>query len=172
VSVLRFEFPYMAQRRTGGSRRPPPRADKLCDFYLEAISEARGQVPSNLPFLIGGKSFGGRVASMVADTAFASGGAQGLVCLGYPFHPPRKPGSLRTAHLAELICPALICQGTRDPLGNRDEVAEYGLADRIRIVWIEDGDHDFVPRKRSGRTAEDNCQDAADAVATFVSSLS
>lgn len=171
IGVLRFEFPYMAQRRTGGSRRPPPRGDTLCDFYNEAIGVARQKISRGEQLLIGGKSLGGRVASMVADAAFAAGDVQGLVCLGYPFHPPKKPDALRTAHLLTLTCPALFCQGTRDPLGTSEEIEGYDLSSCIEFEWLEDGDHDFKPRKRSGRTQEQNCQDAADAVLAFAASL-
>ena len=75
---------------------------------------------------------GGRVASMVADELHAAGRVAGLLCLGYPFHPPGRPEQLRTAHLARLATPALICQGTRDPFGTREEVAGYALSDRDR----------------------------------------
>ena len=171
VTVLRFEFPYMAERRTGGSKRPPPRADKLCDVFCDTITEVRMAMPSSMPLLIGGKSMGGRVASMIADVEYARGNVHGLVCLGYPFHPPKKPESLRTAHLMDLACPTLICQGTRDPLGTSDEIAGYGLPERIAFSWITDGDHDFVPRKRASSTPDQNRQDAADAVAAFALSL-
>src|SRR5206468_699403 len=79
------------------------------------------------------------------------------LCLGYPFHPPGKPAQLRTAHLAGLATPTLICQGTRDEFGTRDEVAGYALSDPIEILWLEDGGHDLKPRKRvSGLTAADH----------------
>ncbi len=83
------------------------------------------------PLIIGGKSMGGRVASMVADQLFEAGRIAGLVCLGYPFHPPGKPEKLRTAHLEGLQTPTLICQGTRDEFGTRDEVLTYALAPSI-----------------------------------------
>jgi predicted alpha/beta-hydrolase family hydrolase len=69
-------------------------------------------------------------------------------CLGYPFHPPGAPERLRTSHLAKIKTPTLICQGTRDMLGSREEVAGYALSDRIELFWLEDGDHDLKPRKR------------------------
>lgn len=117
------------------------------------------------PLIIGGKSMGGRVASMVADELFAAGKIVGLLCLGYPFHPPAKPAQLRTAHLAELKTPTLICQGTRDEFGTRAEVSGYLLSDRIEILWLEDGDHDLKPRKSvSGFTAADHLQTVAVAV--------
>ena len=108
------------------------------------------------------------MASLIADEEYAAGRVEGLVCLGYPFHPPKKPEKLRTAHLARLDCPAQIIQGTRDPLGSRDEVSGYGLDERIGIVWLEDGDHDLKPRKRSGETFEGHLNAAADAIRGFV----
>ncbi|MGI9407089.1 MAG: alpha/beta hydrolase family protein, partial [Hyphomicrobiaceae bacterium] len=148
-----------------------PRAEKLCDAYDAAIADVQARGIKGRPFLIGGKSLGGRVASMMADAALRAGTIDGLVCLAYPFHPPKKPENLRTAHLADLACPTLICQGTRDPLGTTEDVAGYDLSGQITISWLEDGDHDFKPRKRSGRTMEDNLQEAADAVVAFASSL-
>jgi hypothetical protein len=98
-------------------------------------------------------------------------GARGLVCLGYPFHPPGRPERLRTAHLAALRTPTLIVQGTRDPFGGPEEVAGYDLSPSIRIAWIEDGDHDLRPRARSGRTAAGNLAAALEAVAGFAAGL-
>jgi predicted alpha/beta-hydrolase family hydrolase len=142
IRVVRFEFAYMAARRSG-QRKPPPRAEKILGEYHEAV-EALG--PTKRLF-IGGKSMGGRIASMVADELFKQGRIAGLVCLGYPFHPPGKPEQLRTAHLETLSAPALICQGTRDPFGTREEAAGYRLSPSIAIHWLEDGDHDFKPRR-------------------------
>jgi predicted alpha/beta-hydrolase family hydrolase len=158
VRVLRFEFAYMAARRNG--RRPPvPRADRVLDEY-RAAWEAAGRPP-----FIGGKSYGGRVASMVADSL----GVSGLVCLGYPFHPPGRPEQPRTAHLEHLATPALICQGERDPMGTTADVAGYALAPTITVSWSPDGDHDLRPRKAvSGRTFAESLDAAAAAVASFL----
>ncbi|MBW2471429.1 MAG: alpha/beta hydrolase [Deltaproteobacteria bacterium] len=167
ISVTRFEFPFMAARRAGGKRSPAPRAEKLTGNYAAAIAAVRTERASDKLF-IGGKSLGGRVASLIADEEYAAGRIAGLVCLGYPFHPPKKPEKLRTAHLARLDCPALIIQGTRDPLGSREELSGYGLDKRIGIVWLEDGDHDLKPRKRSGETFDGHLDAAADAIRGFV----
>lgn len=167
LRVARFEFGYMAARRTG-ARRPPPRAEALMGEYRAAVAALGGQGP----LVIGGKSLGGRVASMVADELHAAGAVAGLLCLGYPFHPPGKPERLRTRHLAGLETPTLICQGTRDPFGTRDEVAGYALSDRIEILWLEDGDHDLKPRKAvSGLTAKDHRRTVAEAVAAWAGRL-
>jgi predicted alpha/beta-hydrolase family hydrolase len=117
--------------------------------------------------VIGGKSLGGRIASMLADET----GVAGLVCLGYPFHPPGKPDRLRTEHLRTLHTPALILQGTRDPFGSPDEVSGYALSTSIRVHWLVDGDHSFKPRKSSGRTEQDNWNEGIEVVAAFVQRL-
>jgi predicted alpha/beta-hydrolase family hydrolase len=155
IRTARFEFAYMAGRRQG-VRRPPPKAELSMGEYRDAVAEIVAIAGS--PVVIGGKSYGGRVASMVADELHDAGSVSGLVCLGYPFHPPQRPEQLRTAHLLTLRTPALICQGTRDPFGGPDEVAGYGLASSIEVRWF-DGDHDVQPRTRL--TA------VADAVAEF-----
>ena len=148
--IVRFEFAYMAARRQG-TRKPPPRAEKVMAEYVRAIDDLG---PTRGPLLIGGKSMGGRVASMVADAEFAAGRIAGLLCLGYPFHPPGRPQQLRTAHLTGMNCPALICQGTRDVFGTREEVEGLALSAAIELFWLADGDHDLRPRKAlSGFTA-------------------
>ena len=164
LRVARFEFDYMAGRRTGAGRKPPPRAERLNPQYVAAVDAlgAKGAL------IIGGKSMGGRVASMVADELFASGRIHGLLCLGYPFHPPAKPEQVRTKHLAELRAPTLIVQGTRDPFGTREEVTGYRLSSAIDILWLEDGDHDLKPRKSiSGLTAADHLETMGDAVSAW-----
>lgn len=160
LRVVRFEFPYMRKRRDDGRRRGPDRAPILLASWRSVIEEL-GE-PGRL--VIGGKSMGGRIASMVADQC----GVRGLVCLGYPFHPPRQPEKLRTSHLRDIATPTLIVQGTRDAFGTADEVPGFGLAPRIRLHWLEDGDHSFKPRVKSGRTLEQNLGEALDAVAAFV----
>ena len=165
--VARFEFGYMAARRAG-QRKPPPRAETLIPEYVAAVN-ALGR-PGKL--VIGGKSMGGRVASMVADELHAAGAIDGLLCLGYPFHPPGKPTQLRTAHLATLATPTLICQGTRDEFGTRDEVERYDLSPAIELLWLEDGDHDLKPRKSiSGFSAGDHLRTLADTVGRWVDRL-
>ncbi len=168
LRVARFEFAYMAARRTDGSRRPPPKAETLNPEFRAAVAD----LAAREPLVIGGKSMGGRVASMVADDLFAEGRIAGLLCLGYPFHPPEKPAQLRTAHLMDLTTPALICQGTRDPFGTRDEVPGYGLPERIGFLWLEDGDHDLKPRKSiSGFSAADHLATMARTVKAWAQTL-
>lgn len=137
IRVLRFEFPYMAERRISGKRRPPDREAILLETWRNAFADAG----ANRAY-IGGKSMGGRMASMVADEL----GAAGLVCLGYPFHAPGKPEKPRTAHLEHLRTPTLIIQGTADPFGTREDVAAYQLSSSITIDWLEAGNHDLVAK--------------------------
>ncbi|CAM5221966.1 Alpha/beta hydrolase family protein OS=Bosea thiooxidans OX=53254 GN=SAMN05660750_05103 PE=4 SV=1 [Bosea thiooxidans] len=112
---------------------------------------------------------GRRVASMVADTLLDSGRIRALICLGYPFHPPRKPEQLHTGHLVDLKTPTLVVQGTRDEFGSREEVLSYNLSPLIDILWLEDGDHDLKPRKRiSGFSAADHLVTMSDATLTWV----
>src|SRR3569833_2263567 len=157
--VARFEFSYMAARRSG-ERKPPPKAESVMPEYV-AASDDLG--PTTGPLIIGGISMGGRVASMIADAEFAARRIAGLLCLGYPFLPMGRPEQLRTKHLICLKTPALICQGTRDEMGNRFEVGEYGLSDEIEVFWLEDGDHDLKPRKAiSGFTSAGHLQAMAE----------
>ncbi|MBY5805564.1 alpha/beta hydrolase [Rhizobium leguminosarum] len=166
--VARFEFAYMAARRTLEGRKPPPRAETLNPEYEAAIAE----LGASGPLIIGGKSMGGRVASMIADDLHRRGKIVGLICLGYPFHPPGQPEKLRTSHLTELTTPGLICQGTRDEFGTRDEVPGYDLSDRIEILWLEDGDHDLKPRKTiSGFSSADHLATMAKAVKAWAERL-
>lgn len=172
IGVSRFEFAYMAARRTGGKRRPPPKAEHLMAEFIIAVAELkRAPVIRGIPLLIGGKSMGGRVATLVADTLSADARIAGAVVLGYPFHPPKKPDALRTSHLEALHTPLLIIQGERDPFGTHAEVARYSLAKSIRIAWARDGDHDLTPRGGRGTTRKANLTAAADAISEFVASL-
>jgi len=159
IRVVRFEFPYMAARRQG-VRRGPDREAVLRSSWSNVIA-ALGD-PARL--VIGGKSMGGRYASMVADDE----GVAGVVCLGYPFHPPGQPERVRTAHLKQQQTPTLILQGERDTMGARAEVEGYALSEAVRIQWLEDGDHSLKPRKASGHTAEEHLATAIQATIAFV----
>jgi len=161
LRVVRFEFPYMAKRREDGKKRPPDRAPKLLDHFHAVIDAWRGKGP----LFIGGKSMGGRMASLIA--AEKPEGVAGLICLGYPFHAPGKPEKVRTEHFPDIAMPALIVQGERDPFGGATLLDGLALPANIRVERMADGDHDLKPRKKSGFTAEENWQKAMDAVAGF-----
>jgi predicted alpha/beta-hydrolase family hydrolase len=170
IAVARFEFAYMAARRAGGKRRPPPKADMLDGEMIAAVRSLVAAGHAGV-LAIGGKSMGGRVASHVCGALHGEGLVAGLVCLGYPFHPSKTPERLRTAHLADLAVPALFVQGERDPFGNRAEVEALDLPPSITFHWAHDGDHDLGPRGGSGATRRGNLEAAADAVAGFLKSL-
>lgn len=157
--VRRFEFPYMAARRRDGRKRPPDRQETLFESWRAAVRD----IPAEL-LVVGGKSLGGRMASMLAEEF----GARACLCLGYPFHPAGKPERLRIDHLKEIAVPTLIAQGTRDPLGMREEVAGYPLGTAVQLHWAEDGNHDLAPRKASGRSQEQNWDEAIAAIDAFL----
>ncbi|MBJ2348983.1 MULTISPECIES: alpha/beta family hydrolase [Pseudomonas] len=163
VSVLRFEFPYMAQRRLDGGKRPPNPAPKLLECWREVYATVRPYVAGRLA--IGGKSMGGRMASLLADEL----GAEALVCLGYPFYAVGKPEKPRVEHLAALKTRTLIVQGERDALGNREAVQGYPLSPSIEVMWLVAGDHDLKPLKVSGVSHEQHLDAAAQGVAGFLS---
>lgn len=160
--VARFEFPYMAKSQKTGMKKPPDRLPVLQKTWKQVIQHLGTE-----GLIIGGKSMGGRIASLIADESEVPG----LVCLGYPFHPVGKPEQLRIEHLREIKTPTLILQGERDPFGNLEEVKNYELSNAIQIEWLPDGDHSFKPRKKSGHTEEQNQKDAIEAIARFVENL-
>jgi predicted alpha/beta-hydrolase family hydrolase len=163
LRVARFEFPYMQARRQSGKRGAPDREPVLLQSWRDVVAELGG----GARLIIGGKSMGGRIASMVADET----DVRGLVCLGYPFHPPGKPVGTRVKHLEAIATPTLVLQGERDSFGRRDEVEKYKLSKQIRIAWLEDGDHSFKPRASSGRTQAQNLAEATAAMDRFVKAL-
>jgi predicted alpha/beta-hydrolase family hydrolase len=151
VATLRFNFAY-----TERGRRSPDPEQVLRETWLAAFEDAIGRAGKR-PVLAGGKSLGGRVASMcVADGMPAAG----LVFLGYPLHPPGKTDRLRAEHLGRIGVPMLFLQGTRDPFAKPDLLAGVlaGLGDRATLVSIEGGDHSFRVR---GRKADDRAIGAA-----------
>ena len=158
VNVLRFEFPYMVQRRRDGGKRPPNPQPVLLECWREVFSEVRRHVAGSIA--IGGKSMGGRMASLLVDEL----GADALVCLGYPFYAAGKPEKPRVAHLAHVKTPTLIVQGERDALGNREAVEAYTLSPAIEVHWLVAGDHDLKPLKASGYSHAQHLEAAADRI--------
>ncbi len=136
VATLRFEFPYMQ-----AGRKAPDRAPVLVEAWREAfaagVARARGR-----PVLAGGKSMGGRMASMAAAEGMP---AAGLVFLGYPLHPPSRPEKIRDAHLGDVACPMLFLQGSRDTFARPDLLAAViaRLGGRATYVEVPGGDHSF-----------------------------
>ncbi|WP_225322953.1 alpha/beta family hydrolase [Synechococcus sp. RSCCF101] len=165
--VVRFEFPYMTRQRLSGRRAAPDRMPKLMEAFRQQVALEQG----GAPLIIGGKSMGGRVASLLADELAVGAGVLGCCCLGYPFHPIGKPQQTRLEHLQPLRTPTLIVQGERDGMGRRSEVEAYGLSDRVTLHWITDGDHSFKPSRRSGLSEAGNRAEAVSAVDRFGHSL-
>jgi predicted alpha/beta-hydrolase family hydrolase len=163
--IARFEFPYMSARRQG-HRRPPDRLPVLIAAWRDAVAGLTAKLGAGRVALAG-KSMGGRIASMVGDES----GAVGVICLGYPFRPRGVEKPERVAHLGRLATPTLIVQGERDPFGGRDVVAELELSPAVRIAWIPDGDHDFKPRRASGRTHRQNLDRVIAETAEFLAGL-
>lgn len=165
VSVARFEFPYMHQRREGVSKRPPDRQPVLIDTWRRVLQqlEAMGAKAE----FIGGKSMGGRMAAIASTEQRV----KGVVCFGYPFHPPAKPEKLRLEPLLQSPGPVLIVQGTRDKLGSRDDAASYSLPQTVQMKWLEDGDHDLKPRVKSGFTHAQHIHTAASTAASFIHAI-
>lgn len=159
VRVLRFEFPYMAERRRNGKKRPPDRAPVLLQAFAAALNQTGGE-----KIFIGGKSMGGRMATMLA----AEQRCAGVICFGYPFHPPGKPDKTRIDHFAGMQTATLICQGERDPFGTRADVAGYALPNSVQLHWLKDGNHDLAPRRASGLSQQDNIEQAAEVAATWI----
>jgi hypothetical protein len=152
ADVVTFNFLYAEQRR-----RTPDRAPVLEQTWAAVVEALAADLPAAARLVVGGKSMGGRVASMVlADPPATPGWSRvsGLVLLGYPLHPPGRPGQLRTAHLPALRVPVLLVHGTRDAFGTREEVEPVfqALPVRVDVEFVERGDHSFAVPKSTGLT--------------------
>ena len=161
LSVLRFQFPYME-----AGRRAPDRTPVLESAWHAAIAAAR---PSARALLIGGRSMGGRIASMVAAE---DAGVDGLALFAYPLHQPGRPDRLRDEHFGGLNMPVLFCSGTRDTFATPDELAASAAKiPNARLHILQAADHGFAARKKDGRTREDIWAEAADALIAFANTL-
>jgi predicted alpha/beta-hydrolase family hydrolase len=163
IATLRYQFPYMEQ----GSKRPDTPAVAQATVRA-AVAEAARRLPA-LPLFAGGKSFGGRMTSQ-AQAAQPLAGVQGLVFFGFPLHPAGQPSDTRAQHLAGVKVPMLFLQGTRDALADltllRPVVERLGA--RARLEVLEDADHSFHARARSGRTDAQLRAAMLDAVALWI----
>lgn len=163
VATLRFQFPYME----AGKKRPD--AKSILAATWRAAIAAAAPLAKGRPLFIGGKSMGGRIASEVA-AAGATERIAGLVFFGYPLHAAGKPSTDRAAHLGSITAPMLFLQGTRDALANLDLIREVtsALGRGARLHIIDDGDHSFRVRKRSGRDDAAAWAEACDTAATWM----
>ena len=151
IEVWRFNFAYMQRFIDTGKRSLP---DKM-PLLMQQFSQHVDNCPTDLPLFIGGKSMGGRVASMLSQHSKVN-----AVCVfGYPFHAPKRL-NWRTEHFATLASPLFIAQGERDSFGTKDELAAMQWPD-VTMHWLTDGDHDFKPRVKSGLTQQQLISDAA-----------
>jgi hypothetical protein len=164
LAVIRFNFPY----RERGSRRPDP-MPRLTACVSAVAARARDEIaPDHL--ILGGRSMGGRAASMLAAEGYA---CDGLLLLAYPLHPAGQPEKLRVAHLPRLSGPVLCFNGTRDSLCRRDlmEEALKGVAADWTMHWLEGADHSFHVLRSSGRTDADVLAEIGDAAQAWVARL-
>lgn len=162
IRVVRFNFPYMVKRAEDGKRRPPDRAPKLLEAFAAIIEQY-----TTGPVVIGGKSMGGRMASLLGEHLRV----KGIACLGFPFHPPGKPEKFKGGHLAEIETPTLILQGERDTFGTRAECETWCFSPRVRLRFLPDGDHSFKPRKSSGYHEAQNIALAVSQLSQFIKEI-
>ena len=153
--VCRFNFVYMEQ-----GRKAPDRQPVLEETYRAVVDRLRME---SSKLVIGGKSLGGRIASMIAADGAP---VDGLVFLGYPLHPPGRPERIRKEHLPKISVPMLFVEGTRDPFCPLETLEEVrvGLKAPNEVAVIDDGDHSFKVRKSSGRTTPEALEEVAAAV--------
>jgi predicted alpha/beta-hydrolase family hydrolase len=165
VGTLRYQFPYMEK----GSRRPDPPA--LCHATVRAAVEEAGRRAPDVPLFAGGKSFGGRMTSQ-AQAAKALPGVRGLVFVGFPLHPAKKPAAERGAHLADVKIPMLFLQGTRDELADLEllEPLVRKLGKRATLKIVEGADHSFHVLARSGRNDREVLEELAESIASWTPS--
>jgi len=164
LHVVRFNFPY---REKGSSH--PDTMPRLKECIAAVATHARREV-GRQTLILGGRSMGGRAASMLAADGFA---CDGLLLLAYPLHPAGRPEELRDAHLAKIKVPVLCLNGTRDALCRRDlmERAVDRLTGWWTMHWLEGADHSFHVLKSSGRSDDDVLGEIAEACGTWVSGL-
>jgi len=166
IGTIRFEFPYMQKRRKDGKKRPPDREPVLLEYFSGVIDRVRAELGSTSLILVGGKSMGGRMASILASRR---DDIDGVICFGYPFHPPGKLDRWRTAHFRDLNCPILVLQGTRDPFGKPDELEDHQQElEAIDLRWLEGGNHDFQTLKSQPQTQSELIAQAARETRIFV----
>jgi len=168
LGVVRWNFPYM-ERSIGGGRRPPDKMDLLVDCYhdvVAAASQRTGSPPG--PLFLGGKSMGGRVASMLVSAGRVE--PSGLVFLGYPLHPAGKQDQLRVDHLKSVHAPMLFVQGERDTLCNLDILRKKRKALRLAgaLHVVPGGDHSFQQLAARRAHTLPEMERAADIVKVFV----
>jgi len=163
IATLRYQFPFMER----GSRRPD--VPQVAQATVRAAVAVACSLMPGVALFAGGKSFGGRMTSQ-AQAEGALPQVRGLIFLGFPLHPAKQPSQKRAEHLAQVSCPMLFLQGTRDELADMalmHTVAER-LGERATLQWFEDADHAFHVRARSGRTDQQVLGSMLDAIVAWM----
>lgn len=163
IATLRYQFPFMER---GSKRTDPPAVAH--EAVRAAVALALTLMPA-LPLFAGGKSFGGRMTSQ-AQAKVALPQIRGLIFLGFPLHPAKKLSQERAAHLAQVGCPMLFLQGTRDELAEVDLIRSVTaeLGERATLQWFADADHSFHVPARSGRTHQQVLNSMLDAITAWI----
>ena len=162
IITFRFEFPYMEKRRSGKNTFPD-KLDILCDFYKKIYFNIKKANPDKNIWL-GGKSMGGRVATLISRSL----DIKGVIVFGYPFHPINKLDKLRLESLQLSGPTILIIQGTRDKFGTITEVKKYKIHKNNTIFWIKDGDHSYNTLKKSELSSKDAIVQAYNEASIFI----
>ena len=164
ITTVRFQFPYMEAGRRGPDRPP------VLDATWRAVIDA-GRDPKTRT-VVGGRSMGGRIASMVAASPDAGTAVDAVALFAYPLHPPGKPEQLRVAHFATLKAPTLFVSGTNDAFATPDELrAATKTLKKAKLHVLDRADHGFAVPKSSGRTREDVSAEAVDAFVEWLEAL-
>ena len=166
IASLRYQFPYMERR----SRRPDP--PQLAQATVRAAVAEAARRAGTLPLVAGGKSFGGRMTSQ-AQAGSPLPRVRGLVFLGFPLHPPKRPSVERAHHLFDVHIPMLFLQGTRDDLADVELIGRTikGLGDRALLHLLHDADHSFRTPARAGHTQVEVRREMRDAFVRWMLSL-
>ena len=159
---IRFQFPYMTKQITEGKKRFPDKIDILKKSWLVAINHINKK-----DVIIGGKSMGGRIATLIADEVKP----KGIVVLGYPFFNSKGKNDYRIKHLRNIEIPTLICQGEDDNLGKRSEVEKLDLSKKLNMHWVESANHSLIPPKRTGKTMNQSWDGCIVSIKNFINSL-
>jgi predicted alpha/beta-hydrolase family hydrolase len=166
IATLRYPFPYAEQ-----GKRPPNRPPVLTATVSAAVA-AGSKLARGLPLFAGGKSMGGRMTSLAASEGRIEG-SRGIIFFGFPLHAPGKPSADRGDHLAEVACPTLFLQGTKDKLADLDLLRPVckKLGRKATLHIVDDADHSFHVPKRSGRNDDEVLEELADTIASWVEPL-
>ena len=166
IATFRYQFPYME------AKKGRPDLPAVATAAVRAAVAAASKHLAGIPLIAGGKSFGGRMTSTAAAEE-ALQGVRGLAFLGFPLHPPGKPGISRAEHLDRVTVPMLFLQGTRDEFAEPALLAQVlgRLGGRATLHSVDGGDHSFGVPKKSGRSRDDVLDELAEALSSWAAAL-